>query len=117
MPAFFKHIDTVFVPTRNVEQALDWYVTVLGGTPGWRSERGEYQSVTFSETSITLFLTDDENEYLPRHCAFNFYVPSAEAAYNHLVSHDVRVEEISEYGAKYFVFYDRDGNRLEVCEY
>ncbi|MED4907867.1 VOC family protein [Brevibacillus centrosporus] len=117
MSAFFKRIDTVFVPTRDVDRALDWYVTVLGGTPGWRSEKGEYQSVTFSDTSITLFLTSDENEFTPRHCAFNFYAPRAEAAYQHLVSHQVKVEEIAEWGAKYFVFYDLDGNRLEVCEY
>lgn len=117
MSALFKRIDTVFVPTRNVERALNWYVQVLGGTPGWRSEKGEFQSVTFSDTSITLFLTNDENEYLPRRSPFNFYVPSAEAAYRHLLFHGVTVEEISEYGAKYFAFFDPDGNRLEVCEY
>ncbi|USG66866.1 hypothetical protein NDK47_06090 [Brevibacillus ruminantium] len=53
----------------------------------------------------------------PRRSAFNFYVPSTEEAYNHLRSHGVEVEEIKQYGAKYFAFYDLDGNCLEVCEY
>ncbi|USG66867.1 VOC family protein [Brevibacillus ruminantium] len=48
MSGLFQRIDTVFVPTRNIEKALQWYVNILGGKAGWKSEKGEYQSVTFN---------------------------------------------------------------------
>lgn len=92
-------------------------MTVLGGTPGWKSEKGEYQCVKFQDTSITLFLTSEAKYFEPRRSAFNFYVSSAEEAYQYLLSRGVKVEEVKEYGAKYFAFYDLDGNCLEVCEY
>lgn len=117
MKNIFQKIDTVFVPTRDIDQALTWYVEILGGTSGWKSEQGEYQSVTFGETSITLFLTQEEVYFQPRRSAFNFYVPSAEEAYTYLKENGVQVEEVNAYGAKYFAFYDPDGNCLEVCEY
>lgn len=117
MNIMFQHIDTVFVPTRNIEKATKWYVDILGGTLGWKSENGEYQSIKFGQTSLTLFQTNEEFYFQPRHSLFNFYVTSAEEAYKHLKQNEVRVEEIEEYGAKYFVFYDLDGNCLEVCEY
>jgi len=117
MTAMFQRIDTVFVPTRDIERALKWYAGILGGKPGWRSDNGDYQAVSFGDTSLTLFLTDEQVYYEPRRSAFNFYVPDAAEAYRHLQSHGVKVEKIEEDGAKYFAFYDLDGNCLEVCEY
>lgn len=113
----FQRIDTVFVPTRNIEKALNWYVEILGGVPGWKSEKGEYQCVKFGDTSITLFFTNDQLYFQPRRSTFNFYVPNAEKAYQYLKNCGVEVTELNEYGAKYFAFYDIDGNCLEVCEY
>ncbi|CAM3255112.1 MULTISPECIES: VOC family protein [Brevibacillus] len=117
MTNLFQRIDTVFVPTKDIEKAAHWYVDVLGGVLGWKSEQGEYQCVKFGDTSITLFLTEDPLYFQPRRCAFNFYVSRASEAYDYLKSRDVQVEEIKEYGATYFAFYDVDGNCLEVCEY
>ncbi|RNB76010.1 VOC family protein [Brevibacillus panacihumi] len=117
MSTMFQRIDTVFVPTRDIEKAFAWYQDVLGGLPGWKSEKGEYQCVKFGDTSITLFLTDDPLYFQPRRSAFNFYVPHAGEAYDYLLNRGVQVEEVKEYGAKYFAFYDLDGNCLEVCEY
>lgn len=117
MTNLFQRIDTVFVPTRDMERATRWYVEILGGIPGWKSEQGEYQSITFGDTSITLFLTEDPVYFQPRHCGFNFYVSDVSEAYTYLKSRDVQVEEIKEYGATYFTFFDLDGNCLEVCTY
>ncbi|MGN8644840.1 VOC family protein [Gracilibacillus sp. HCP3S3_G5_1] len=117
MAIIFQRIDTVFVPTRNIAKALDWYITVLEGTPGWQSEKGEYQCIEFGDTSITLFLTDEQVYFQPRRSLFNFYVKDVKIAYNHLKKNGVKVEEMKEYGARYFAFYDIDGNCLEVCEY
>ena len=117
MTKIFQHIDTVFVPSKDIDKAFKWYEEVLGGTPGWRSENGEYQSLKFGQTALTLFQTNEDKYFEPRRAAYNFYVPSAQEAYDHLRKHDVKVEEIAEYDVKYFAFYDLDGNRLEVCEY
>ncbi|MFO1445220.1 VOC family protein [Bacillus sp. Bva_UNVM-123] len=117
MTKLFQRIDTVFVPTRDIDEALKWYVNILGGEPGWRGDHGEYQSVAFGDTSITLFLTDDQIYFQERRSAFNFYVRNAVEAYEYLKKHGVEVEDVKEYGAKYFAFFDVDGNRLEVCEY
>ena len=117
MSKLFQRIDTVFVPTRDIDQALKWYVEILGGDPGWKADDGDYQSIVFGDTSITLFHTNEEMYFQERHCTFNFYVPNAVDAYEHLKKHGVKVEEVKEYGVKYFAFFDDDGNRLEVCEY
>lgn len=117
MSGMFQRIDTIFVPTRDIEKSFTWYVEVLGGIPGWRSDNGEYQSVKFGDTSLTLFLTHEEIYFQPRRSAFNFYVQNAEEAYNYLKMNGVKVEEVKEYGAKYFAFFDLDNNCLEVCEY
>lgn len=117
MTKLFQHIDTVFLPTRDIEAAMNWYVEILGGKPGWKIERGEYQCIHFGQTSLTLFATDDEQYFQPRRSYFNFYVASAEEAYRYLKEKEVPVEGILEYGAKYFAFYDLDQNCLEVCEY
>jgi catechol 2,3-dioxygenase-like lactoylglutathione lyase family enzyme len=114
----FQRIDTVFVPTRNIEEAANWYVNILGGTLGWKSDGGEYQSIRFGgETTLTLFLTDDEMYFQPKRAYFNFYVPDVLEAHSYLKANDVKVEDVAEYGAKYFAFFDFDGNCLEVCEY
>lgn len=117
MTKIFQHIDTVFIPVRNVDSAAKWYTGIMGGSLGWKSEKGEYQCILFGQTSLTLCLTDDETAFQSKRAAFNFYVASAEEALAYLKSHDVQVEGILEYGAKYFAFYDPDGNALEVCEY
>ncbi|WP_010276034.1 VOC family protein [Paenibacillus senegalensis] len=117
MTTLFQRIDTVFVPTRDIKKATDWYVQVLGGTTDWSGDEGEYQCIKFGDTSITLFLTDEQTYFEPRRSAFNFYVSNAEEAHSYLKENGVRVEEVKEYGAKYFAFYDLDGNCLEVCEY
>lgn len=117
MSKTFQRIDTVFVPTRDIDKSLNWYVNILDGIPGWKSEQGEYQCIKFGDTSITLFVTDDPVYFQSRRSMFNFYVNNADEAYNHLKMNGVKVEEIKEYGSRYFAFYDLDGNCLEVCEY
>ncbi|MEK4979777.1 N-acetyltransferase [Bacillus sp. FSL K6-6540] len=115
--SIFQHIDTVFVPTRNIKAAKEWYTGVLGGRIGWESEQGEYQCILFGQTSLTLFSTEEERYFERRHAMFNFFVPNVEDAYRHLRMQNVRVDSILEYGATYFTFYDLDDNCLEVCSY
>ncbi|MFE9274490.1 VOC family protein [Paenibacillus glucanolyticus] len=115
--SIFQHIDTVFVPTRNMKAAKEWYTNVLGGRVGWESEQGEYQCILFGQTSLTLFSTEEGKYFEPHHAMFNFFVSNAEEAYQHLKDHGVRVDTILEYGATYFTFYDLDDNCLEVCQY
>lgn len=94
MTTLFQRIYTVFVPTRDIKKAADWYVQVLGGTPGWSGDDGEYQCIEFGDTSITLFLTDEQTYFEPRRSAFNFYVSNAEEAHSYLKENGVRVEEL-----------------------
>ncbi|MGG4102882.1 GNAT family N-acetyltransferase [Paenibacillus lautus] len=115
--SIFQHIDTVFVPTRNIKAAKEWYTGVLGGKIGWESEQGEYQCILFGQTSLTLFSTEEEKYFERKHAMFNFFVPNVEDAYRHLKEHNVRVDTIQEYGATYFTFYDLDDNCLEICSY
>lgn len=117
MTNVFQRIDTVFVPTRNIQKSTEWYVQVLGGVPAWSGDHGEYQCIKFGDTSITLFLTSEQKYFEPRRSSFNFYVTDAEEAHRYLQGKGVEVEEVEEYGAKYFAFFDIDGNCLEVCEY
>lgn len=115
--SIFQHIDTVFIPTRDIKAAKEWYTSILGGRIGWESEQGEYQCILFGQTSLTLFYTEEAKYFEPRHAMFNFYVSNVEEAHQHLKENGVRVDAILEYGAAYFTFYDPDNNRLEVCSY
>lgn len=113
----FEKIDTVFIPVQNLVKALDWYVDVLGGKPGWKDDNGIYQTVNFGDTSVTLFINEHELNLHRKYSLFSMYTTSIEKAYDYLKMHSKRVEDIQEAGVAYFIFEDLDGNCIEVCSY
>ena len=113
----FKKIDTVFIPVKNLEKALPFYVDVLGGLPGWTDDNGIYQAITFGDTSITLCVGQHKLEHQMSNSLFSLYTTSIEDARAYLTSHGTDVGDIMEDGAKYFIAIDPDGNRIEVCSY
>ncbi|MFC5602054.1 VOC family protein [Sporosarcina koreensis] len=113
----FEKIDTVFIPVRNLDSALHFYVDVLGGTPGWKDDNGVYQAVTFGDTSVTLCTNQHEHEQQTNRSLFSLYTASIVEAQAYLTSHGTDVSNIMEDGAKYLIAQDPDGNRIEVCSY
>jgi catechol 2,3-dioxygenase-like lactoylglutathione lyase family enzyme len=113
--ALFPRIDTVFLPVRNLQKAVEWYTTTLGFTLGWVS--GEYGCLRVGETPLTLYETQDDSRFPSReHAPFNFFHPNAEEARATLLEKGVEVGEIQHgEGVRWFHFFDLDGNRLEVC--
>ncbi|QOR68766.1 VOC family protein [Cytobacillus suaedae] len=111
----FKRIDTVFLEVSDIQQSIDWYTTILGFELRW--QHGVYAALNVSETPLTLVQKNDD--FQPnKKSLFNFYVSDVNEAHSHLVNNEVKVEDIQvEDDVSWFVFYDLDGNRLEVCHF
>ncbi|WP_084028915.1 VOC family protein [Bacillus sp. J33] len=119
MPKMFKRIDTVFLPVRDFNKAIDWYTTVLGFPARWRDDQGGYAALEAGETPLTLVRTPEE---IPAnkdsHMPFNFYADDIEQAYRHLIQHEVKTGPIQDDGTvKWFDFEDLEGNKLGVCHF
>ncbi|MFB1083070.1 VOC family protein [Jeotgalibacillus sp. JSM ZJ347] len=118
--SFIQHLHYIRIPVRDLDQSVRWYQNVLG-----------LELVTITEDPFAIFKIDEgpflitlvptENETfihftINNDAAFSlgFAVPELEAFHQHLVDHDVQVEDIHEdQGHKYFIFYDLNGNKLQ----
>lgn len=110
----FTRVDTVFLPVRNLDQAIAWYTQTFGFTLRWK--HGNYAAINVSQTPLTLYQPEGEFAPVTRHMPFNFYSPDIEAAHSRLQECGAKVEAIdqqSDFG--FFEFHDPDGNLLGVC--
>lgn len=113
----FEKVDTVFIPVQNIEKAMPFYVDVLGGTPGWTDNNGNYQTIAFGNTSVTLCSIEHKLEKKLDTSLFSLYTTSIEKAHAYIASHGIDVSEVMEEGAAYFIMKDPDCNRIEICSY
>lgn len=114
MGGLFKRIDTVFLPVRNLDAAIDWYTKTLGLTLRWKS--GNYAAMNAGETAFTLFQPEGEFQPFAGHMPFNFYVTDPEEAHKRLAAAGAQVQLINrETGFAWFDWSDPDGNQLGIC--
>jgi catechol 2,3-dioxygenase-like lactoylglutathione lyase family enzyme len=122
----FKRIDAVFLPVKDLEKAIDWYVENLGLS--LRFMQKGVASFNVSETPLTLLqykypgFTEPPSrnfEFKPRtEIFFNFYTSDIRAAHKRLRERGVKVGEIKNNdGLQEFDFYDPDGNHLSVVSW
>ncbi len=108
-----KRIDTVFLPVKNLDDAINWYTEKLGLTVRWRNEYG-YAALNVGETALTLVESNEEVDY--KHMPFNFFVEDIGSMYDHFLNNDVKVGKLNEYGNfAHFDFEDLYGNPLGIC--
>ncbi|NMO14388.1 VOC family protein [Pyxidicoccus fallax] len=110
----FKRVDTVFIPVRDLKDAIGWYTWALGFTLRWQS--GNYAALNAGETAVTLHQPEGEHRPFGDHAPLNFYASDIEAAHRKLKEAGATVESIQTMpGIRFFDFKDPDGNRLGVC--
>ncbi|KIL51606.1 lactoylglutathione lyase [Jeotgalibacillus alimentarius] len=118
--SFIEHLHYVRIPVRDLEQSASWYKEVLG-----------LELLTITEDPFAIFKMNDgpflitlvpadDNTFahftVDHKAAFSlgFAVPELKAFHQHLIDHDVKVEDIQEdQGHAYFNFYDPNGNKLQ----
>ncbi len=108
-----RRIDTVFLPVRDLDAAIDWYTCVIGLTLRWRVDG--YACLDVGETPLTLYekkgCTADGD-----HPLFNLYSDQIDLIYAKLQGAGATVGEMESHdGLRHFRFRDPDGNPLEVC--
>ena len=120
----FKRIDTVFLPVRNLEKSIAWYIETLGVSLLWHVPG--VGSLKIGETPLTLLqgsypgreeALDPDSEFQPIvEVPFNLYANDIEHAHRVLLEKGVDVGAILDQGdVKEFQFRDPDGNCLGVC--
>lgn len=119
----FARVDSVFLPVRNLQQAVNWYQRALGLELLWQVEGAA--CLRLDQTLLTLLqhAFPGHAEAPPEHVfrpidqvSFNLFTAEIEAAHHHLQQSGAQVSELEDHGeVRDFTFTDPDGNRLGVC--
>ncbi|KUO74705.1 MAG: hypothetical protein APF77_03710 [Clostridia bacterium BRH_c25] len=119
MPSPFLRVDTLFIPVKDLEKAVDWYTQTLELGLIWKNDEGGYACVDGGTLPITLAQIPQDRDFVPFASApCNFFTNNVEEALRVLKDKGVEASEIDKlYEVKWFWFRDPDGNRLEVCSY
>lgn len=119
MASPFLRVDSVFIPVKDLNKAIDWYTQTLEFGLHWRNDEGGFACIDGGSMPITLAQIPQDREFVPfTNAPFNFYVQDVEETHRILKDKGVTVGEIDKlYHVRWFWFLDPDGNRLEVCSY
>lgn len=123
MPAgIFPKLDTLVVRVKNLDASREWYEDKLGLAPQFIDPHGEIVVLDCGgTTSLTLWQLVKGETLAPddRQGSFPiFYSDDADAHHAILILRGIECGPIiAEKDARFFPFYDLDGNRLEVCQY
>lgn len=120
----FKRIDTVFLPVKDLEKAVEWYCETLGMSPLWQMPG--VAALKMGETPLTLVQyrfpgyeqpPEADFRFQPvDQVAFNFFALDIEEVHATLKARGVQVGEIIDHGEiKELQFRDPDGNQLACC--
>ena len=119
----FKRIDTVFLPVRDLDQAIAWYSAHLGLGLLWKGEG--VAALKVGETPLSLVQhrfpglkePPQDFEFRPvTEVPFNFFTGDIQKAHAALQAAGIDVSEIVDQGRiTDFQFKDPDGNLLGVC--
>lgn len=123
MPAgIFPKLDTLIVRVRDLDASREWYEEKLGLAPQFIDPHGEIVVLDCGgTTSLTLWRLGP-GEVLHEEGSKGsfpiFFSDDADAHHALLESRGIECGPIvAQEGARFFPFYDLDGNRLEVCQY
>ncbi len=119
----FTRVDTVFLPVRDLESAVDWYQRTLGLELLWQVEGAA--CLRLDQTPLTLLQhgfpghseAPDGHVFRPvDQVVFNLFVHDIEAAHRLLADAGAQVGDLEDHGeVRDFTFRDPDGNCLGVC--
>jgi catechol 2,3-dioxygenase-like lactoylglutathione lyase family enzyme len=118
---FIEQVHYIRIPVKDLEQSAQWYRDVLGLKLLTVTD-DPFAIIKVNEGPFLLILvpTDDEtfaHFTINNESAFSigFTSPELSKFHQHLINHQVRVEDIQEEnGHAYFHFYDPNGNKLQV---
>lgn len=110
----FKKIETVFIPTKKIDECVKWYTEKLDVSVKWKYETAV--AFKIGETDITIV---EEQETLKElELRFNLLTDSISTAHYNLYQRGVIVSDIKKWkNLKYFDFQDYNGYFLQVISY
>ncbi|MEN6480926.1 MAG: VOC family protein [Anaerolineaceae bacterium] len=120
----FVRIETVYLPVRNLDRAVQWYRDTMQLEILWKNETAA--SLKLGETPLTLLKYQfpgmseppyEDFEFVPvTEVLFNIFTSDIEAAHKLLEDKDVAVSDIEIHeNLRDFIFADLDGNMIGVC--
>ncbi|WP_336518501.1 VOC family protein [Pollutibacter soli] len=116
---FLQGIDTIIIRVSDIEQSKTWYTEKLGMSVMFEEENTRLVVLdTFGPTSLTIWETPEKISVNPNSSSYPiFKTPNAEGSRLELIKRDVKAGEINtDEFVSSFVFYDPDGNILELCQ-
>lgn len=109
---FVERIDAVFLPVRNLTDALAWYQDVFGFGLRWKNQRFAALEVGANVGFHLVQVADHEpNQH---YCPLNFLVGDIDDARRRLQAKGVEMTEFREGEPVRFDFWDLDGNMLTI---
>ncbi len=117
-------VEAIFIPIKDPKISAKWYEEKLGFSLLYIGETAAVMKMSeHSQTVVSLVKTENHqplsfpNNEFGVGKYFNFLTQNIEDTYRSLIENGVKVNMISsEGGAKFFTFYDPDGNPLGVCQ-
>ena len=116
-------VGTIYIPVRNVEESLLWYVDNLGAELSYKDE--DKAIINLANQSFFLVRTEEEqtSNFIDKHgnerFSITFEVDGLEnlkELHTELTEKNVKVGDIENRGhaGRNFIFYDIDGNTFDV---
>ncbi|CAN7279921.1 VOC family protein [Rossellomorea sp. LjRoot5] len=118
--SFIEQVHYIRIPVKDVEQSAHWYRDVLGLQLVNMTEELAALKVNEGPFLLILIPTEDETfaHFTVNHeqeFSIGFASPELANFHQHLIDHDVKVDEMKEdAGHAFFHFYDPDGNKLQA---
>ncbi|WP_341357571.1 VOC family protein [Rossellomorea sp. y25] len=118
--SFIEQVHYIRIPVKDLERSAQWYKDVLGLQLVNITE--EHAIIKVNEGPFLLILVPTEDETFVHFTidhepefSIGFTSPELSEIHQHLMDHQVKVEDIKEdNGHAFFHFYDPNGNKLQV---
>jgi len=119
-----KGMEGIFIPVKDPKASAGWYIEKLGFKLNYIEEEAAVLHISDdSQTVVCLVKTENhvpmkfpDNRFgVGKY--YNFLTEDIDLTYNSLIDKQVKVNKMGGEGeAKFFTFYDPDGNPLGVCK-
>ncbi|MGD7043210.1 VOC family protein [Jeotgalibacillus proteolyticus] len=108
--------NAIFVPVKNINDARDWYCSILHLEPDYEIIAGHLCCIPFDNNGLSLVLDSKiyQEDAVYKNPAFHFNTDDIHKAYEFLQEQNVELVTEIQHG-HWFNFKDPDGNVMMVC--
>ncbi|PPA70439.1 VOC family protein [Jeotgalibacillus proteolyticus] len=106
----------IFIPVSSIENAREWYCSLLGLEPEYEIIAGHLCCIPFDNNGLNLVLDSNiyDKDAVYKNPAFHFNTDDIQKAYQFLQDKNIEIVTEIENG-HWFNFKDPDGNLLMAC--